>query len=260
MLALHSQVIGALCCGMPLDVLIKTILRNLLLPPNGLIVLVIVGIVLLLRYRKTGWLCIWCGLLAWWLTSTPFIADRLTHIVERYPPLNLRHDSGAQAVVILGGGFRRNAPEYSRHAPSDSTLQRLTYGARVAHITHLPILVSGGTPEAETMQWFLENVFDLSVAWRENASRDTRDNARFSAPILRAQHIEKIILVTSSSHMARAVAEFKSNGLEVVPAPADMWTHDDLGILSFIPSIAASRRSHQVFYELLGDGVRRLRN
>jgi len=245
---------------MPLDVLIKTFLRNLLLPPTGLVLLIVIGVMLLIRYRKVGWTCIWCGILGLWISSTPFVADRLMHASEHYPPLNLKNDTGAQAIVILGGGFRRSAPEYSRSAPTDSTLQRLAYGALVARSTHLPVLVSGGTPEAESMQWFLENVFGLPVAWREAASRDTKENAQFSARILSTQHIAKIILVTSSVHMARAAAEFRSNGLEVVPAPADMWTHDDIGLLSFVPNLAAARRSHQAFYELLGDAVRRLRN
>lgn len=244
---------------MPIDVLIKTLLRNLLLPPTGLLLVIAFGIVLLFRYRKTGWTLVWCGLLALWATSTPFIADQLARASEHYPPLNLKQATDAQAIVILGGGFRRNAPEYSRTAPSDSTLQRLAYGAVVARATHLPVLVSGGTPEAETMQWFLEHVFDVPVAWRESASRDTQQNAAYSAPILSSQHIAKIILVTSSLHMARAAAEFRANGLEVIAAPADMWTRDDVGLLAFVPNIAAARRSHQAFYELLGEGVRRLR-
>lgn len=244
---------------MPIDVLIKTILRNLLLPPTGLLLLSAIGIALAWRYRKTGWTLIVFGILATWITSTPLVADRLAKATEHYAPLDLKRDTGAQAIVILGGGFRRNAPEYGHAAPSDSTLQRLAYGAAVARATQLPVLVSGGTPEAETMQWFLEQVFGVAVAWREANSRDTHENARFAAAILERQQISRIVLVTGSLHMARAVAEFRAAGLQVVPAPADMITRDDIGVLAFIPNIAAARRSHQACYELLGDSVRRAR-
>ena len=43
--------------------------------------------------------------------------------------------SGAQAIVILSGGFQDNAPEYGAGggAVDSLTLQRLRYGAHLAH-------------------------------------------------------------------------------------------------------------------------------
>ena len=50
----------------------------------------------------------------------------------------------AEAIVILGGGTRRNAPEYGGDTLGRLTLERVRYGAQVAKLTALPVLVTGG--------------------------------------------------------------------------------------------------------------------
>jgi len=79
----------------------------------------------------------------------------------------------------------------------------------------------------------------------------------FSARLLRPQGISRIILVTSSAHMVRAAAEFTAAGFDVTPAPADMWTHDERGVLAFLPSVLALDRSHTALYEWAGRIVRK---
>ena len=49
------------------------------------------------------------------------------------------------AIVILGGGVRRHAAEYGGDTLGQLTLERVRYGARVARLTGLPVLVSGGS-------------------------------------------------------------------------------------------------------------------
>jgi uncharacterized SAM-binding protein YcdF (DUF218 family) len=90
------------------------------------------------------------------------------------------------------------------------------------------------------------------VQWAEAASGDTHENAVNSARLLRKQGIERIILVTSSAHMVRAVAEFAAAGLEVTAAPAEMWTWDERGVLAFVPSLLALDRSRAALYEWAG--------
>ena len=51
---------------------------------------------------------------------------------------------------------------------------------------------------------------------RERASRDTRDNARFAAAILRERGLEDVLVVTCSWHLARATMLFERAGLAVV--------------------------------------------
>src|SRR6266403_1644104 len=72
-----------------------------------------------------------------WLLATPLVADVLARAAEREPALDLTRAPQAQAIVILGGGDERiAAPEYGGEAaPGSALLERLTYGAFLAHHT-----------------------------------------------------------------------------------------------------------------------------
>jgi uncharacterized SAM-binding protein YcdF (DUF218 family) len=154
--------------------------------------------------------------------------------------------------VILAGGVRVDAPEYGTSAPGATSLERLVYGARLARRTHLPVLISGSRFETASMSDFLRQDLGVTARWLENRSRDTHQNAQFSAVILARDGIHKVVLVTSAAHMARSVVEFNQAGIDVLPAPAAMWTLRDRGILALIPNADALVRSQRAMYEGLG--------
>jgi uncharacterized SAM-binding protein YcdF (DUF218 family) len=235
----------------------KQILKSLVLPPAGPILIGLLGLAMLhfSRWRRTGTALCAAGLLILWLLSTPAISDELLRATERYPPLDLEHVPPAQAIVILAGGVRLAAPEYGVAAPNFPTLQRLTYGALLARTTKLPVLVSGNGKEAAAMRDSLQRDFGVAVQWVENQSWDTRGNAELSAPILKGAGINTILLVTSASHMYRATAYFRAQGLTVVPAPSGLWTQQDFRTRHWVPSIEALWRSQTALYEDLGNLV-----
>ncbi len=239
-------------------VTLKTILHTLLLPPGGLLLLAILGLLLLRRHRRTGTTLVVVAVCALWLLSTPLIAYELTRATDRFPPLDLSKSVQAQAVVILGGGgYRVSAPEYGGAPAADmELLDRLNYGAYVARRTGLPILVTGATREAEAMRATLVRNFGVSVRWVDNHSRDTFENAHNSAQILFAEHITRIVLVTSDTHLWRATQEFKSAGLEVTPAPVQPWQLPEDVKFAWVPSADALLHSQRALYELIGDRVR----
>jgi uncharacterized SAM-binding protein YcdF (DUF218 family) len=241
---------------------LKYVLRNLVLPPAGPLILAILGLILshCTRLRRTGTALCAVGLTALWLLAMPIMSDILTRASEHYPALDLGRVPQADAVVILAGGVRPNAPEYGTWAPNPTTLQRLTYGARVARATKLPVLVSGGRHEAVAMGEFLERDFGVDVKWVENHSRDTHQNAQLSAVILKNAHVSTIVLVTTAAHMTRAVAEFRATGLAVVAAPTGLWTPLEYGPQRWVPNADALRRSQGALYEALGNVVLTLRD
>lgn len=55
----------------------------------------------------------------------------------------------------------------------------------------------------------------------EDRSRNTSQNAEYSAEILAEQGIRRILLVTSAHHMPRAKRLFEAQGLKVVPVATD---------------------------------------
>ncbi len=83
---------------------IKTLLKGLILPPAGPILLAVLGLFLIRRRPLLARTCLVLGLGSLWLLSTPVVSDALERLAEHYPPLDLRSTSGVQAIVILGGG------------------------------------------------------------------------------------------------------------------------------------------------------------
>jgi uncharacterized SAM-binding protein YcdF (DUF218 family) len=238
----------------------KQLLKNLVLPPTGPLLLAALGLVLLiLRRRRLGGIVVCAtGLAALWLLATPIAADSLVRWAERYPALDPAQVGDAQAIVILAGGVRVDAPEYGTSAPGATSLERLVYGARLARQTHLPVLISGSRLEAASMSNFLQQDLGVSARWLENRSRDTHQNAQFSALILARDGVHKVVLVTSAAHMARSVVEFNQAGIDTVPAPAAMWTQRDTGVLAYVPNADALVRSQRALYEGLGRIVQKI--
>jgi uncharacterized SAM-binding protein YcdF (DUF218 family) len=236
---------------------LKTLLKGLVLPPAGPLLLAFLGVYWMRRRPRLARACLIVGLGSLWLLSTPVVSDALSSLVEHYPSLDLQRVTGAQAIVILGGGGERAfAPEYGGPAADSVLLERLSYGAFVARKTGLPVLVTGGRVEALAMRATLLRNFGLDPRWVDGEAYDTFDNARNSARMLEASGIHRVILVTHASHMGRSVHEFTDAGLEAVPAPMGMLAARDPGIWHFLPNPDALRRASAAINELLGEPVR----
>jgi uncharacterized SAM-binding protein YcdF (DUF218 family) len=240
--------------------LIHLVLRELILPPAAPLLLIAAGLLLARSRPVEGKAIAWFGVALLWLLSVPVVAGGLLRAAQKYPSLDLSRQTGAGAIVILGAGAYEEEPEYEADAPDSDTLARITYGAYVAKSTGLPVLVSGAstvssTSVASVMERFLRRDFNCPVQWVETRSLDTHENAIFSAAILRPAGVQRVILVTSATHMARSLQEFRAAGLEVVPAPTAFMTHGRLGVLKFLPDIQALHHSRDALYELFGRAV-----
>lgn len=246
--------------------LAKKLVAALVLPPTGLLLAAMAGLLIAVRRPRTGLLLAWLSVLALFALSLPPVAHMLLRAVDRTPVLDMRQARQAQAIVILGGGTRRAAAEYGGDTLGRLTLERVRYGARVARATQLPVLVSGGavhggTAEAVLMQRALEDEFAVPVRWAEAQSRDTRTNAVLSAALLRADGVSRIVLVAHSFDMPRASAEFAHAGMEVVGAPTAV-ANEELVVdhpLELMPSMTAFQTSYYALYEWLADIARRVR-
>ena len=241
---------------------LKTLLKTLVLPPTGLLLLSLAGLALRKRFPRSGITLAWTGVLGLLLLSIPAISVLLVRMLDTSPPFDSARASQAQAIVILGGGTRRNAPEYGGDTLGELTLERVRYGARVARQTHLPVLVTGGRvlggeTEAKLMRAALENEFAVSVRWAEDRSRNTHENAVNSAAILRSAGIRTVVLVAHSFDMLRARAEFAAVGIETIPAATVIPSSNGPdSIFDYLPSIGGLSTSYYAVYEILGNLVR----
>lgn len=237
--------------------LLKALLRNLILPPAGPVLLATLGVFLIKHRPVLARSCLILGLGSLWLLSTPVVSDALTGLAERYPPLDLRHPTGAQAIVILGGGGQITfAPEYGGPSAEPLLLAKLSYGVFVARKTGLPILITGSPIEASAMRDTLLRNFDTGARWVDDQAHDTFENARNSVRLLKTDGINRIVLVTRATHMWRAAHEFTAAGVEVVPAPIGILSQRGHGIVQYVPNPDALLHSHAAIYELLGEPVR----
>jgi len=246
---------------MPDPIWVKAILKALILPPAGPLLLSLAGILLWRRMPRAGRALAVLGTTILLLLSIPAVAWLLLRSIDRSPPLTPGSAANAQAVVILGSGVRRNAPEYGGDTLGRFTLERVRYGARVAQMTGLPVLVSGGTvyggtEESILMRDALQREYGVAVRWVENVSRTTHENAVRSAEVLRAAGISRVVLVVHSADMPRARAEFAAVDIDTIPAPTVLAAdHLDLP-LDLLPSMGALQGSYHALYEILGNLVR----
>jgi uncharacterized SAM-binding protein YcdF (DUF218 family) len=237
----------------------KTLLKCLILPPAGPLLLAFLGVFLIKRRPRLARTCLIFGLGTLWLLTTPVVSDALAGLAEHYPPLDLRSAGGAGAIVILGGGGqRRFAPEYGGTAAEPYLLERLSYGAYLARKTGLPILVTGFHGEVDAMRGTLLRNFEIDTRWADDQSYDTFENARNSVRLLNAAGVNRIVLVTHAAHLWRAAHEFTAAGVEVVPAPVGVLAERESGIWRYVPDPKALVRGCAAINELLGEPVRAL--
>lgn len=238
--------------------LLKNLLGTLLLPPaNGLLLLVVAA---LFRRRRWAFGVALVGGALLLLQSLPIVAGHLIAPLEARAGGAFVSAQGAQAIVVLGSGLRRDALEYGGDTVNERSLVRLRYGATLARRLQLPVLITGGVPhaasraEAEVMAALAEEEFGAPVRWKENKSGDTADNASMSARILKPAGVRRVVLVTQAFHMPRARKLFEAAGLEVIPAPTDFKGPDDgpLAVFDFLPQPRALQTSYYALHEWLG--------
>lgn len=242
--------------------LVKTV-ATLVLPPGANLLCILAGVLVGFRFRAIGRAMVAVGIVSLYLLSTSLGADWLSRGVQAHPALTPATvaASGAQAIVILGGGRYPEGPEFGRETVSEPTLVRLRYGAFLARHAGLPVLVTGGrvhgesTAEAELMRDAASDAFGLEVKWVEDQSFNTAENGLFSARILKAEGIAHVALVTHSVHMRRAVTVFERTGLRVTPAPTQVDTRGDGDYPFFdllLPTANNLHQSASVLHEWVG--------
>ena len=237
--------------------------KQLLLPPGILLLLLALGWWLRRTRPRLAGLCFALGLGGFWLMSLPIVVQWSANALERVPPLTREEwatlDQRADAIVVLGSGRERGDPAWGADQPTGIGLERQRYAARLAKASGLPVLTSGGlhygTPpsEARLMADSMLDDFGVTVRWQEGLSRTTWENAQMSASMLLPQGIKRVVVVTQAAHMPRAVWSFQKAGFEVVPAPVGFLGGDNARPLGgWMPEFKSIWQSGQLMNEAVG--------
>jgi uncharacterized SAM-binding protein YcdF (DUF218 family) len=202
-----------------------------------------------------------------YLCSTSLFANFLTGSLEREAmPRAMSVIAPADAIVLLGGAMRGDThmgtlPDLNQRA------DRLVYAVALYKAGKAPVLVltgggvEGARTEAEQMKDLLEVMGVPSQhVLLEKKSRNTHDNAVYSAQLLKARGMDRILLVTSAYHMRRSLALFEAQGLDVVPAPTDYQRLVTSQVLpGWLPTVGNLYQSTDALHEIVGYWVYRWR-
>ena len=243
--------------------LFKKLVAPFLMPVPFCLALVLLGLLLLWltrRQRAGRWLAT-LGAVALLLLGYGFVSNRLLEGLERQhaPVTDVSATAGrVRWVVVLGGGSSADEGLPAVMRLSEGSLARLVEGVRLQR--QLPgsrLLLSGGAvfgsdPDAETMRALAVGLGVSPAALDlDTVSPDTETQAEVVRARLGA---EEFYLVTSASHMPRALALFRKAGTHPLPAPTHFHPQksNSLAPADFFPSSGGLGRAEAAAYEYLG--------
>ena len=234
---------------------------SFLMPPTVFIVTVFAGIVLT-AFAKTRRWGIAIGLVsvgALYVFATPLVSLMLLRVVEHEVRATPPDAAAAQAIVVLSGDIHHGNGGNVPDTVGRLTLERLDRAAELYRRDKLPILVTGGPvgdsreSMAALMAHTLTDDFGVPVAWREERSQTTFENAEFSAQILRAQHIHTVLVVTQPWHMPRALWAFARAKIDAIPASTERtYIKTPIDAAMLLPQSTALTDSFYALHEILG--------
>ncbi|MEY8769701.1 envelope biogenesis factor ElyC [Erwinia sp. ACCC 02193] len=239
---------------------LKKAIGGLLMPLPLLLLVMAVGLFLLWRSRwqKTGKIILSSAWLILLLISLQPVADSLLSPVEnRFA--TWQESRKVDYVVVLGGGYTWNPQWAPGSNMIGNSLPRLVEGIRLWHENPGSTLIFTGAAaqnnpvsSAEVTARVAQSLgVPRSAIITLDKPRDTSQEAREVAKVVGRR---PFLLVTSASHLPRAMLFFQQQGLDPLPAPANQ-----LAIASplnawekAIPSSLWLGHSERAIYETLG--------
>jgi len=244
--------------------LLRKILIAFVMPTSLCAWFLISGLLVLFLTRRAmlGKILISFGIIIFILMSMPFLSDKLLQPLEsKYPALHFpvgpiiqgNSRKSPRWIVVLAGGYNvdRDIPLSSRHV--EATLFRLVEGIYIhKKLPNTKLLLSSGKDGGEGMR-------KLSIALGvekkaivvEKLSRNTQEQAIYIQKITKK---DPFIMVTSASHMPRAMEIFRKIGMDPIPAPSDHWANRYYmnPVFRYTPSAKAIYKTNQAIYEYMG--------
>ncbi|RLL88491.1 hypothetical protein CN13_07710 [Petrotoga sp. HKA.pet.4.5] len=183
---------------------------------------------------------------------------------NRYPPVNVSQLDDTQekgVIVVLGGGIIPETPREGSGELSDSAMKRVYEGFLLYKKLQFPIVVTGGKllgteiPEAQIME---EELLKMGVKPTdilvEPLAKNTKQNAEFTLKLLEDNQVQRIYLVTSATHLTRAMNYFESyTNIDIVPVPTDYKiSREELKWYDFLPDMGSLEAASSAWHEYLG--------
>jgi uncharacterized SAM-binding protein YcdF (DUF218 family) len=134
-------------------------------------------------------------------------------------------------IIVLGGATEPQNPP-RQMVEVNAAADRLFYGAKLYEEGKAPrLILSGGeidflSTSTQSPAKDMEEILNMlgvpsSAITLLELSQNTHDDAVYTCAYMRQNGIKDGLLVTSATHMPRALALFQKQGCDVTPAPAD---------------------------------------
>jgi uncharacterized SAM-binding protein YcdF (DUF218 family) len=216
--------------------ILSKFLGVLIIPSNLVVEIGLVGIVLLLtRFRRlASWLIVTSVMLTALVGFSPLGNILILPLEERFPPWDPSHGA-PDGIVVLGGSIMPGiAAARGDESGLNEAAERITAAVELARkYPNARIIFSGGdaslfengkTEAAVAVGLFTALGIAPDRITAEEQSRNTVENAVFSELIAQPKPGERWLLVTSASHMPRAIAVFRAAGFPIEAYPVDYRT------------------------------------
>jgi uncharacterized SAM-binding protein YcdF (DUF218 family) len=253
---------------------LKKLISGFLVPSSVSLLLLAAGLALLwfTGRQRLGKILATVGLGLLLLFSTPGLAElMLTPLEARNAPLypDARLQAAVQAagsgaprwVVVLSAGHIADARVPPSGQVGGAALARVIEGIRLHRlIPGSKLLLSGGLgaapPAGRQHADLLAAVTDVCGVPRaevvlHRSGWDTEQEAETITPLVGK---DPFVLVTSASHMPRALALFRRRGAHPIPGSSYLYTMDEPGFAAsdLVPSPSSLNASNAGFHEYIG--------
>lgn len=186
--------------------------------------------------RTLNWMALLALVAACWTSGSEALVRALESRHPQPAAIDLRQQVG---IVVMGGAL--SSPELwhsHRQVGLNAQAERMTEAvALMRQYPHLRLLFTGGiatvsvvgATEAERARVFFEAMgVDPARVVYESQSRNTYENALYSARLPGVDQRQSWLLLTSAFHMPRSMGVFRKVGWNVTPWPVDYRTvaHD----------------------------------
>lgn len=238
------------------------------MPLPGLLLIGFIGLFILWFSKRKGFasFLLTLSLVGIFLLSFQPITTPLLKSTERMYPSFIAPDVPVEYVLVLGNGHVVDDEISPISELSRAAVMRLTEGIRIYRMYPGAKLIlsgySGGTTVSHARMMarvaLSLGVNKSDILLLENA-RDTHEEA---IQTLNSVGKSNLVLVTSASHMPRAMEEFHNLGLKPTPAPTNYLAHSEIKQPweKYAPKAKYLEQSERFWYEQMGRWFMDLKN
>ncbi len=228
--------------------------------PSLITPLPIYGLLLLALMAWRSGKLVWWFVLVWaYLMSIPALASLAGSFLEnQYRPIaDLDRYRGYSVVLLSSGSKRLDGGLGWVNQLTNSGWERLLVATETARTTGGGLVIAGGPPPRpghEPISVTMKNVMSkMGIGLGEVAVETMSTNTYENLANLKGRLGDApFILVTSATHLPRAMSVARKLGLNAVPQPADYVSSEIIGIRSFLPSLAAILHWQTILHEVVG--------